>query len=565
MGGLTGFYSLSSQRNSADMLSNLRQMTATLAHRGPDNLGLWLDREAGIAIGQRRLAISARAGEVQQPLTAPSGRYTVAFDGEIYNHAALRKQLSLAGYTHWRSAADTETLLAAFTCWGIRRTLAACVGMFAIALWDHHTRRLTLMRDRMGEKPLHYGWMGQHFLFGSELKALQAHQAWDATISREAIASQLRLGYIPAPLTIYQQVFKLEAGHLVQITPATAPGSPPQPDVWWSLAEHITETRPTRSLSSLFTSQHHYADTLEQHLKHTVQQQMQADAPVGALLHGVSSSLIVALMQTQSNQPINTFNVAYHSTNTDAGLRTQAIAKHLGTAHTTFVANARDVVEIMPQLPTLFDEPYADISALPLLLVSQLASTNVNVALSGQGANELFGGHERYRYAHPLWRRWRSPEKAYRHSLSHWQHPEDITLGIQSTHDTSLHPPSALNIAERMMFMDTLGALPNNKLMQMDRASMSVSLETRSPFLDKRLVEFAWQLPSRLKIRNGQGKWLLNEVLKRYLPAHLCTPVLPHPPALRGMVAHLAAGLGRSLAGCRTLTARRFFRPAAYP
>ena len=538
MSGLTGFYSLSSKRNSADMRSNLRRMSAALMHRGSDDHSLWLDREAGIALGHQQLAMMGSTPSGSQPMTTPSGRYAIAFDGEIYNQVALRQRLSIEGYCDWQGTSTTETLLVAFTCWGIRRTLQACVGMFAIALWDNKTSRLTLVRDRMGEKPLYYGWMGKTFLFGSELKALQMHQAWNASINREAIACQLHLSYIPAPLTIYQHIYKLEPGHLLQITPHSLPGSPIQVGAWWSLATQIAQTRQAHFPKQFFRNTRKQVDTLEACLSNAVRQQMRADVPVGIFLSGgVNSSLLAALMQTQTQQTLQTFTIAYAGMDDRKANHARAVARHLGAEHHEFYANSVDVRDIIPLLPSVFDEPFSDMAQVPALLMAQLASTKVNVCLSGCGADELFGGYQRYGYsdgyAQRLWKRLQHLPGLLRSTPSQ-AISEEVVLGICSTPaPIPNHLPERLDFTERLMYRDTLGYLPDNILTKMDRASMGVSLETRAPYLDPRMVELAWQLPLHMKIRHGQGVWLLHQVLERHLPQHLCVHPRQqnsHPP-----------------------------------
>lgn len=508
-------------------------------------------------------------------MASQSGRYTIAFNGEIYNHLKLRKRLDKEGFAYWRGTSDTETLLAAFSAWGIRRTLQASIGMFAIAVWDHKTRCLTLARDRMGEKPLYYGWVGQNFLFGSELKSLRAHHEWNDTINRDALASQLRLSYIPAPHTIYQHVFKLEPGHLLQITPQTMPGSTVPTEAWWSLPEYIANRRNPDNIKSV----REQTDALEKLLSDAVRQQMLADVPLGAFLSGgVDSSLVVSLMQAQSSRPVKTFTIGYEEESFNEANHAREVARHLGTEHTEFIARPIDALDIIPRLPDLFDEPFSDMSQIPTLLVAQLAKTGVTVSLSGDGADELFGGYNRYFYAQQIWRRlqhvpeflrngiagtlghldarqWdkllnplssalpprlrfnepgeklrkatealnaRSPEDIYRRLISHWKKPEEVVLGIQSAFDPIPSGiPAGLNFPERMMYMDTLGYLPGDILVKVDRTAMGVSLETRAPFLDHRVVEFAWQLPLHMKIHDGQGKWILRQILDRYVPRHL--------------------------------------------
>ncbi len=556
------------------MLDNLRKMTSTLNHRGPNDSGYWLDSDAGIALGHRRLATLELSAEGHQPMTSPNQRYHVVCDGKIYNHHTLRRQLGKAGYSAWRGTSDTETLLAAIMHWGIRRALQACVGMFALAVWDNHTQRLTLARDRMGEKPLYYGWVGKHFLFGSELKALRAHPDWTATINREAIASQLRLSYIPAPLTIYQGIYKLAPGQMLQITPQHRTGSEPRIAAYWSLAEHIQPEieRPTRTDAE-------HTHTLEALLRHAVRQQMLADVPLGAFLSGgVDSALIVALMQNQSNLPVKTFTIGYEDTALNEAPPARAIAKHLGTEHTEFVANSVDVKDAIAQLPSLFDEPFSDMAQIPTLLAAQLARTRVTVSLSGEGADELFGGYKRYAYAQSVWqhlhylpylmrnglaktlKRWstqpwdkrlqpfmnalpnrlrvsnsqeklrnvssvlraKTPEDIYRCLISHWQHPEEFVLGVHNGYDpVPSQLPTGLSFPERMMYMDTINYLSGDILTKVERGAIGASLETRAPFLDHRVVEMAWQLPLHLKMRQGQGKWILRQILHHYVPPAL--------------------------------------------
>ena len=556
------------------MLDNLRNMTNSLKHRGPNDSGYWLDSDAGIALGHRRLAVLDLSAEGHQPMTSSDQRYCLVLNGEIYNHQTLRRQLLKAGYVAWRGTSDTETLLAAIMHWGIRRTLQACVGMFALAVWDKHANRLTLARDRMGEKPLYYGWVGRHFLFGSELKALRAHPDWTADINREAIACQLRLSYIPTPLTIYRGIYKLAPGHMLQITPQHRPSNEPRIETYWSLNEYI-QPEPQRPLRT--DTEHIHA--LEALLRHSVRQQMLADVPLGAFLSGgVDSSLVVALMQNQANRPIKTFTIGYEEKAFDSAPHARAIAKHLGTEHIEFVASAQDARDVIPQLPNLFDEPFSDMSQIPMFLAAQLARTRVTVCLSGDGADELFGGYNRHTHADQVWKhlhhlpyfmrgglagtldhwnaqQWdkllqplanllplplrsnepseklrkisevlkaKSPEDIYRRLIAHWKHPEELVLGVQHVPDPiPPHLPRGLSLAERMMYMDTIGYLSGNVLVKTDRSAMGVSLETRSPFLDHRIVEMAWQLPSHLKIQHGKGKWILRQILHHYVPETL--------------------------------------------
>ncbi len=556
------------------MLDNLHHMTNSLTHRGPNDSGYWLDSDVGIALGHRRLAILDLSAEGHQPMVSSDQRYYLVLDGKIYNHLALRRQLMKAGYTSWRGTSDAETLLGAIMQWGIRRALQACIGMFALAIWDKYTHRLTLARDRMGEKPLYYGWVGKHFLFGSELKALRAHSDWTAEINREAVANQLRLGYIPAPQTIYRNIYKIAAGHMLQITPHHRPSNEPRLEAYWSLSEQVAATT-----EHTIRTDAEYVHALEALLRHSVRQQMQTDVPIGALLSGgVDSALIVALMQSQANRPVKTFTIGYENTTFSEAPHARAIATHLGTEHIEFIATSQDIIDIIPQLPQLFDEPFSDIAQIPNILAAQLAKTCITVGLCGDGADELFGGYKRYAYIQQAWKHlhhlphfmrgglagtlnhwnvpaWdkliqpfsglipqrlritepkeklrkiagllsaKTPDDIYSRLLSHWQHPEDLVLGVQCAPSAiPNHLPNGLNIAERMMFLDSVTYIPGNMLTRLDRSSMSIGLEMRTPFLDQRIVEMAWQLPLHLKIQQGQSKWILRQILQHYVPPHL--------------------------------------------
>jgi asparagine synthase (glutamine-hydrolysing) len=555
----------------------------TIVHRGPDDSGIWCDNEAGIGLAHRRLAIVDLSPAGHQPMPSGSGRYVLAFNGEIYNHLLLRAELEeippgpplLTGGVNWRGHSDTETLLAGFDAWGIEATIKKTIGMFAIAVWDKQTRQLTLGRDRLGEKPLYYGWQGQGqqavFLFGSELKALRAHPAFENRINRGALSLQLRHNYIPAPYSIYNGIAKLRPGCLLTV-------SLQQPVVkewaYWSTLQ-LAEA----GVAQPFTGTANQAvDDLETLLKSAVQQQMMADVPLGAFLSGgVDSSLVVALMQAQSNKPVKTFTIGFDEQSYNEAIYAKAVAKHLGTDHTELYVTSAEAMAVIPSLPGLYDEPFSDSSQIPTFLVSQLAKQQVTVSLSGDAGDELFCGYNRYTMSAKLWHKlallplplrkqlakmlvraspvqWdrlmgvlplantKRPinmgdkihkgaavmtsttiDELYANFITHWADATSVVIDSVSlpTLITASPDLNGLNAIERMMALDTMTYLPDDILTKVDRAAMGVSLETRVPFLDHRVVEFAWQLPLAIKLRDGQSKWPLRQILYRHVPKAL--------------------------------------------
>lgn len=579
MCGLSGFLAPADWPRDAAGLA--RRMADTLRHRGPDDAGVWVDEGAGVALAHRRLAILDISPAGHQPMASDSGRYVIAFNGEIYNHLDLRRELETSGAApFWRGHSDTETLLAALGAWGIEAALKRCVGMFVFALWDRESRTLTLARDRLGEKPLYYGWQGKTFLFGSELKALKAHPAFRAEINRDALALFLRHNAIPAPYSIYRGIHKLPPGTFLQIDAedALSPGSSPRGrggiTPYWS-ARSVAEA----GQRNLFRGSDAEAVTeLERLLGQAVGGQMVADVPLGAFLSGgIDSTTVVALMQAQSSRPVKTFTIGFSEAGYNEAEHAHAVARHLGTEHTELYVTPQDAMDVIPSLAAIYDEPFADSSQIPTCLVSRLARAHVTVSLSGDGGDELFGGYNRYFWARNIWRklgwlphplraalagalttlppaawntafhqleRWlpnrlryanpgdklhkvaeilavRSPEEIYLGLVSHWKHPAQLVPG-------SVEPPTLLtdpahrvdlpDFEHRMMLLDTVTYLPDDILTKVDRAAMSVSLETRVPLLDHRVLEFAWTLPLDMKLRHGQGKWLLRQVLYRHVP-----------------------------------------------
>ena len=545
-----------------------QRMAMALYSRGPDDAGAWLDETAGLALAHRRLSILDLSPAGHQPMHSAGGRYVIAFNGEIYNHLDLRKQL---GDVAWRGHADTETVLAAIEAWGIEAALKKLTGMFALALWDRAERRLSLARDRLGEKPLYYGWLGDIFVFGSELKALRAHPGWRGEVDRNVLASFMRYGYVPLPHSIYRGISKLLPGTWLSLGPETPAGVAPAPTFYWRALESARAPR----YGDL--SDEAAADALETELRRAIGGQMVADVPLGAFLSGgVDSSTVVALMQAQSQRPVRTFSIGFAESDYDEARHAKAVAAHLETNHTELYLAPADALAVIPKLPEMYDEPFGDSSQIPTHLVAALARRHVTVSLSGDGGDELFGGYNRYFLGASMWRRlaplprrlrsvtgrlmmvpspgqwdrlaaWFPSRGAYpafgdklhklagvmdavdaddfyRRLISLQHEPESIVLGAAEVPiwaDGEAEGFAGDDVPERMMFHDLVGYLCDDILVKVDRAAMAVSLETRVPLLDHRVVEFAWQLPLHMKIRNGQGKWLLRQVLHRHVPREL--------------------------------------------
>ena len=553
-------------------------MALAIRYRGPDDAGAWVDAEAGIALGHRRLSIIDLSPAGHQPMLSSCGRFVLAFNGEIYNHLVLRSELEKSGVSPvWRGHSDTETLLAGFAAWGVEATLQRSVGMFSIALWDKVEGCLTLARDRFGEKPLYYGWVssafGQAFLFGSELKALHAYPGFDNPISRGALALFMRHCTVPAPYSIYEDVFKLQPGVILNLRKKDFAGRSPSLEPYWQLTDAVHKGQ-----SDLILDEKEAITNLEGVLRQAVAEQVVADVPLGAFLSGgVDSSTIVALIQTQSQRPVETFTVGFDDAGFDESHHALAVARHIGTNHHEIRLTSDDARLVIPLLPQLYDEPFADSSQIPTYLICQTARQNVTVAISGDGGDELFGGYNRYFWAERIWKRlawmpstlrmvlgngiqvlpieqWdalgrklkgadaverlgdkayklayrmktvKSLDDLYRSLVTEW--PKEIDLVKGASHLSTLLDESNLvkGISEsehRMMLWDTLTYLPDDILTKVDRAAMGVSLETRVPFLDHRVVELAWRLPLSMKIRAGQGKWALRQLLYKYVPREL--------------------------------------------
>ena len=567
MCGIAGF--ISGRRLSSDAVTVLRRMTDAIAHRGPDDEGSWLDEAAGIALGHRRLSIIDLSAAGHQPMASASGRYVIIYNGEIYNFRDLRAELEAAGAApSWRGHSDTEVMLAAIDHWGIRGTLERLNGMFAFAVWDRSTQVLTLARDRLGEKPLYYGRMGHYFLFGSELKALTLHPGFRGEVDRDALALYLRHNYIPAPHSIWRDIQKLPPAHYLEVRErGTQIG---EPQAFWSFPA-VAE----QGDADAFADGPELVDRLEALLKDAVLRRMEADVPLGAFLSGgIDSSTVVALMQAQSSKPVRTFTIGFHEKGYNEAAHAKAVTEHLGTDHTELYVTPEDALALIPRLPSIWDEPFSDSSQLPTYLVSELTRRHVKVSLSGDAGDELFGGYNRYFLAPRIWgamsmlphplrrllagalrapltgraaaallsplRQYRtlnlpdrlpkvaeivaerSREGVYRRLVSHFSNPEALVIGGRETEAPwAADMPQFGDFRQTMMYIDTLTYLPDDILTKVDRASMAVSLEGRIPFLDHRVVEFAWRLPLSAKIRAGRGKHILREVLYRHVPKSL--------------------------------------------
>lgn len=570
-------------------------MTNAISHRGPDDFGIWCDEAAGLALGHRRLSVIDTSPAGHQPMLSENGRFVLTFNGEIYNHRSLREDLSDEGAApQWRGHSDTETLLAAITHWGLAKTLHRATGMFALALWDRKARHLQLARDRVGEKPLYYGWAGKRFVFGSEIKAIMAYPGFEARPCQTALQQYLRFAYVPGPRSIWEGLYKLEPGCILAIDGSTPPvpqSSPLRPGQkvdgvnmsrYWSLAEVTTEghRNPLRDETEAL-------GVLEKTLATAVSQQAISDVPLGAFLSGgIDSSLVVALLQKNSGRPVRTFTIGFEEEDFDESQHAAAVAKHLGTDHTEIRVTSAEARTVIPRLPALFDEPFADASQIPTYLVCGAARPHVTVALTGDGGDEFFGGYPRYERAPKLWNMFKTipfpvrkilgrattsipaqwwdrlagvtnmalgPSQAasqaggrihrtaerigtvqsiddlYLNLVSSWPDPQaivaDPNAGGKSEISMLLADPLPLEGAEhpasRMMYQDALTYLPDDILCKVDRAAMGVSLETRAPLLDPHVIMTAARLPVEMKLRDGEGKWALRQILYKHVPREL--------------------------------------------
>ncbi len=573
-----------------DLTGVAEDMVASLVHRGPDDNGVWGDDEAEVALGHRRLSVLDLSQEGHQPMLSKDGRYVMVFNGEVYNHPLLRAELEGEGEVHWRGHSDTEVMLEAIARWGIKSSLSKFIGMFAIALFDRRERKLHLIRDRVGEKPLYYGWSAGAFIFGSELKALRKYPGFAGNIDRDVLALYLRHMAVPDPFSIYQCIYKLQPGCMLSLDLASARNYPngitPHAPLtlnglsinrWWSLHEVVESGQ-----RSLVTKEQEALELLEVQLRDSVRLQSLADVPLGAFLSGgIDSSLITALMQSESNFPINTFTIGFREKEYNEAEHARKVASHLGTKHVELYVTAKDALDLVQQLPNLYDEPFADSSQIPTHLLCSQAKKHLTVALSGDAGDELFGGYNRYFWVRKIWNKvswlpngtrqlfakailslpvhyWdkvysmvscvlpsssdlcfvgqklhnlaerlvniRNEDELFFSLVSEWSNPDKVVKGacepvtlLKKKNDW----PALSDVEHRMMYLDSMTYLPNDILVKVDRAAMSTSLETRTPFLDHRVVELAWKLPLSMKLRNNQGKWALRQILYKYVPREI--------------------------------------------
>ncbi|MBT4732320.1 asparagine synthase (glutamine-hydrolyzing) [Candidatus Woesearchaeota archaeon] len=584
MCGITGIFG-NLRKDEFD--SSIYKMSSELFHRGPDDYGVWIDENNGIAFGHRRLSILDLSFSGHQPMVSPCGRFTIIFNGEIYNHLQLRDRLNGSANNYsWIGHSDTETLVYAFSKWGIDKTLKNLVGMFAIAVWDSKSKELFLIRDRFGEKPLYYGWSGKAFIFGSELKSLRSYKYFNSRIDRKALSIYMQHVNVPAPYSIFQNVYKLEPGCILKISkngtyapPTSTPFSPFDSDgfsikYWYSLSE-VAKFNQKNCINDDVEA----IELLETALEDSVRSQLISDVPLGAFLSGgIDSSIIVSLMQKLSINPVKTFTIGFEDEAFNEAKHAAKVAKYLGTDHNELYVTADEAYKVIPDLCNLYDEPFADSSQIPTYLVSKMARQNVKVALSGDAGDEFFGGYNRYLWGTRIWNKLKFMPSSLRHVLgsamqkvpvSTWDHigtllpnrysinligdkahklayrlkyvnsiddvyrslvtegykKESLVYGGSCTLETRLNNAgivSGMSDPEhRMMLWDSLTYLPDDILTKVDRAAMGVSLETRMPFLDHRVVELAWRLPLDMKIRNGQGKWPIRQILYKYVPKDL--------------------------------------------
>jgi asparagine synthase (glutamine-hydrolysing) len=571
MCGITGFFIDPAVDKSFVPDVCLQAMNEALVHRGPDDSGYWFDKGSGLGLAHRRLSIidTSRAG--QQPMLSSSGRFRVVFNGEIYNHVEIRKEIEAAKDINWRSTSDTETLLESVELWGLEASVAKFVGMFAIALWDQEEKTLSLIRDRMGEKPLYYGWQNNVFMFGSELKSLYAHPSFEHKLSKKSISLFMRYSYVPDPNSIFENIYKLPPSSILKISLGSkdqAQESLLKPSLYWSLKDAFLKGK-----QDLILDPNEAVKGLQETLLEATRIQSRADVPLGAFLSGgIDSSTVVALLQEQSSKPIKTYTIGFENQEYDEAGVASKIASILGTDHTEHYVNASEALDVIPKLAHLYDEPFADSSQIPTFIVSRLAATEVNVALSGDAGDELFGGYNRYISAPLIYRNFKflpysirlilaksfsslpmpiwqvlgnifsvkqAPDKikkvfsilqskdldmVYARLTSHWLDQDDLVFGANFSYSLDsewMNEGTTFEAEEKMMYQDLTSYLLGDILVKLDRASMGVSLETRVPMLDYRVVEYSCRLPLNVKIRDGSGKWPLRKILENYIPKDL--------------------------------------------
>lgn len=608
MCGITGFIDGHLRKEESESI--IRAMTDTLRHRGPDGEGYWSEDNTGLHLGHRRLAILDLSEAGKQPMMSGSQRYVVTYNGEIYNAPELRDELIDIGH-RFKGHCDTEVLVEALDRWGLGNTLTRLSGMFAMAVFDREERSLHLVRDRFGKKPLYYGWTPERLIFGSELKALRANPRLHVTLDPDAIGMYFRYLCVPSPWSIYKEVSKVPPASVVTFD-ATELKREPRVTEFWSAREEFN-----RSDKAAFSGNLDEAvEALSAVLKAAVSKRMIADVPLGAFLSGgIDSSLVVALMQEASERPVKTFTVGFEDPALNEAEYAKAIAHHLGTDHTEIYVTSKEALDVVPSLPTMYDEPFADSSQIPTYLISKLARSQLKVALSGDGGDELFGGYNRHLIAHRYFRTigrtpagvrrllGRSalaiPEAAWDRALralpflgpkgvrsgdvgykahkfarvlsssdsaslhlslaSVWKDPSELVHGWKNPPDPLQENdkwPSAADPVKRMMFLDAMTYLPNDVLAKVDRASMATSLEVRNPFLDPEVASLAWSFPRRLNFSRNQGKLVPRHVLVRYLmPEHIDRPKQGFGVPLAAWLRGPLRGWGEEMLGSKRLAA----------
>lgn len=556
MCGIAGLWDPQRSQAEPELRTWVERMVDALRHRGPDDSGVWVSPTVGLGLGHSRLSVIDLSVAGHQPMESACGRFVLVYNGEIYNYLDLRRNLEAQGH-RFLGHSDTKVLLGAIAQWGVEQALERLVGMFAFALWDVPRQRLLLVRDRLGKKPLYYGWWAGRFVFASELKALARLPGFSPDIDRGALALFLQHNYVPGPWSIYREIYKLPPGTLLELKGAA---ERPAPRAYWSLEQAVL-----RGMEDPFRGTvDEAAEELHSLLADAVQRRMIADVPLGAFLSGgIDSSLVVGLMQAHSSRPVRTFTIGFEEREYDEAPYAAAVARYLGTDHTEQYVRPREAWEVIPRLPEIYDEPFGDSSAVPTFLVSELARRQVTVVLSGDGGDELFGGYQRYLHIGRLWRalervplavrkaagralawgagglpgalRSRVAGRAQRLGIAtpgemyvghniHWPDAHRLVLGAERREALAAQPqrwPNRRHYLEQWMYADTVSYLPDDILVKLDRASMAVALEARTPLLDHRVVEFAWRLPLEWKIRGATGKWLLRRVLPRHVPREL--------------------------------------------
>jgi asparagine synthase (glutamine-hydrolysing) len=569
MCGIAGFYNFGDARDRRDMHETGVAMHRAIAHRGPDSADVWQDPESPMVLAHRRLAIVDLSPDGAQPMASASGRYMVAYNGEIYNYRDLQKELISEGYV-FKTRSDTEVLLAGIDIWGLSRTLQKLNGMFAIALWDRAQKKIHFIRDRFGKKPLYVGWAGKNLVFASELKALHAHPDFVADMNRNILAQYMRFGYVCAPNAIFKNVWQMLPASVLTIdcnTQNVGVDLSKRMDVYWSLRRVVEDGLQ----NPVQCSEEQIIHDFEDRLSLATQRRMDCDVPFGSFLSGgIDSSLVTAMMQKYSSRPIKTYSIGFVQDGYDESKQAGLIANHLGTDHHDFMVSSQDALNVIPSLPDMYDEPFADSSQIPTHLISKLARGHVTVALTGDGGDEIMGGYQRHTHIPALWNRIGWIPRAVRQTFGHlmlkvpqrnydrlrpsypqfgrrmhrmagvvaasdqkeiytnllavWSEKDAVVLGAVAPEvflDNSSNWPAGLSMAERMMFADLSSYRTDDLMVKMDRASMAVALEARAPLMDHELCEYSWRIPHHLKIRGYEGKWLLRQILEKYVPRAL--------------------------------------------